>query len=137
VGYLKGLEKEQRDLYAAHGESTEITCPQLEKALKASPGAKTCAVLGGEAESRLLDLAKLIQATADWRDPMQKELADATLRLDLGLSLIQESQQAIDAWALAYGQLASAVANGGRIDPAVLAESVVTINQLVRRMREL
>ena len=139
IGYLTDLESERKTLYGVIGESGQQSCPELTKALRNSPGTSgaTCSVLGQVAELRISEISTLIAETADWRVPMEQNLADAELRLGLGLSLIQESQAAIETWGIAYHQLSAAVASGGRIDPVALNDSVVTINQLVRRMREL
>jgi len=139
IGYLTDLQVERRTLYSVIAESTEKSCPELVEALKGTAGTSdaTCSVLGQVAELRISEISKLIAETDDWRLPMEENLADTRLRLDLGLSLIQESQAAIEAWGIAYHQLSAAVASGGRVDPGALTDAVVTINQLVRRMREL
>ena len=88
-------------------------------------------------EERLLQLDRLIAATRVWRDGMEAEERAIAARLRAGRQLIGATRQGLQAWALAHRDLAAAVAEGRKVDPAALLAAVGEIRELVRRVQSL
>jgi hypothetical protein len=88
-------------------------------------------------EERLLQLDRLIGATRAWRDRLEAEELATAERLRASRKLIASARQGLGAWALAHRDLAAAVADGRKIDPAALVSAAGEIRELVRRVQSL
>ena len=88
-------------------------------------------------EERLLQLDRLIAATRTWRDGLEAEERANAERLRAGRQLIGATRQGLQAWALAHRDLAAAVAEGRKVDPAALLAAVGEIRELVKRVQSL
>ena len=87
--------------------------------------------------ARLAELDKAIEAMRDWREPYEaKRTANAT-RLAASRQLLSAAQQSILDWAAAHRQLAKALEEGRQVNPEALAQSIVEIRELVRKVRAL
>jgi hypothetical protein len=98
---------------------------------------KNSAPLTRQDEERLLQLDRLIAATRSWRDGQQAEEKAIAERLRATRKLIGATQQGLAAWALAHRDLAAAVAEGRKVDPAALLASIGEIRELVKRVQSL
>ena len=88
-------------------------------------------------EERLLQIDRLIAATRSWRDRLDAEELAVAERLRASRKLIAAARQGLAAWALAHRDLAAAVADGRKIDPAALLSATVEIRELVKRVQSL
>lgn len=88
-------------------------------------------------EERLLQLDRLIGATRSWRDGLEAQEQAIAERLRASRQLIGATRQGLAAWALAHRDLAAAVAEGRKVDPAALVAAVTEIRELVRRVQSL
>lgn len=112
LGYLQEIRDEQERIYR-----TAATDPK--------------------SVARLAELDKAIEAMRDWREPYEAARKAIATRLAVSRQLISATQQGIFDWAATHRQLATALAEGRRINPEALAQSVVEIRELVRKVRAL
>jgi hypothetical protein len=112
LGFVKGLERERRQLYAKGR-------------------------LGRDDERRLKEIGELFESTRSWREPLEASFARLDQRLAAGRDAIAATKLAVFEWAAAHRALAAAVREGRTVRVDALLQATLEARELVRRLRAL
>ncbi|PWB47080.1 MAG: hypothetical protein C3F18_12240 [Nitrosomonadales bacterium] len=112
MGFLKALTRERKEIY---GRSS----------------------LRPEDEQRLKKLSEMHEATREWREPMEKALAEMESTLKIRVELIKSTQTAVAEWAAAHRNIAAAVREKRSVNVEALVQATLEARELVRRLKEL
>lgn len=85
--------------------------------------------------ARLEVLGHGLKVMDEWYLPFEAKRKAILDRETAGRKLLAATKYAVLDWASAHSQLALAIENGWQVDPKALAESIVEIRDLIRRMR--